>query len=97
MTMTDKQRPVVPPTEVRPKGEQRTVSAEFKRGILAEVDACTKPGAIGAVLRSEGLFSSWCQEARSNREILMGNTSVALPTARLSHPMTDTRQRRQGK
>ena len=58
MTMTDKQRPVVPPTEVRPKGKRRTFSAEFKRGILAEVDACTKPGEIGAGLRREGLFSS---------------------------------------
>ena len=42
MTMTDNQRPVVPPTEVRPKGKRRTFSAEYKRGILAEVDACTK-------------------------------------------------------
>ena len=51
MTMTDKQRPVVPPTEVRPKRKRRTFSAEFKRAILAEVDACTTRGAIGAVLR----------------------------------------------
>ena len=67
MTMTDKQRPVVLPTEVRPKGKRRTFSAEFKRGILAEVDACTQPGAIGAVLRREGLFSSHLVEWRAIR------------------------------
>ena len=67
MTMTDNQRPVVPPTEVRPKGKRRTFSAEFKRAILAEVDACTKPGAIGAVLRREGLFSSHLVEWRAVR------------------------------
>ena len=65
--MTDNQRPVVPPTEVRPKGRRRTFSADFKRGILAEVDACTKPGAIGAVLRREGLFSSHLVEWRAVR------------------------------
>jgi transposase len=67
MTMTDNQRPVVPPTEVRPKGKRRTFSAEFKRGILAEVDACTKPGEIGALLRREGLFSSHLTEWRAVR------------------------------
>ena len=67
MTMTDNPRPVVPPTEVRPRGQRRTFSAEFKRGILAEVDACTKPGAIGALLRREGLFSSHLTEWRAVR------------------------------
>lgn len=67
MTMTDNQRPVVSPTEVRPKGQRRTFSAEFKRGILAEVDACTQPGAIGALLRREGLFSSHLTEWRAVR------------------------------
>lgn len=67
MTMTDNQRPVVPPTEVRPKGKRRTFSAEFKRGILAEADACSKPGEIGALLRREGLFSSHLVEWRAVR------------------------------
>lgn len=67
MTMTDNQRPVVPPTEVRPRGQRRTFSAEFKRGILAEADACTKPGEIGALLRREGLYSSHLVEWRAIR------------------------------
>jgi transposase len=58
MTMTDKERPVVPPTEVRPKAQRRNFSAEFKRRVLAEADACTKPGDVGALLRREGLYSS---------------------------------------
>jgi transposase len=56
--MTDSKRPVSPPTEFRPKGGRRTFSADFKRGILAEIDTCIKPGEIGAVLHREGLVSS---------------------------------------
>lgn len=57
-TMTDEQRPVVPPTGVRPRASRRSFSAEHEARIPAEVDACTKPGEIGALLRREGLYSS---------------------------------------
>lgn len=67
MTMTDKQRPVVPPTEVRPKAKRRSFSAEYKRRILVEADACTEPGAVGALLRREGLYSSHLTEWRAVR------------------------------
>ena len=67
MTMTDKERPVVSPTEVRPKAKRRSYSAEFKRRVLAEADACTEPGAIGALLRREGLYSSHLTEWRAVR------------------------------
>jgi transposase len=67
MTMTDKERPVVPPTEVRPKAKRRAFSAEFKRRVLAEADACTETGAIGALLRREGLYSSHLTEWRATR------------------------------
>jgi transposase len=36
----------------------RQFSAEYKRRILEEADACTEPGQIGALLRREGLYSS---------------------------------------
>jgi transposase len=93
MTMADKQRPVVPPTEVRPKGKRRTFSAEFKRAILAEVDACTKPGAIGAVLRREGLFSSHLVEWRAVRA--RGELDALAPKKRgpEAAPAPDTRAR----
>ena len=40
--------------KVEAKPERRQVSAEYKRRILEEVDACTEPGQIGALLRREG-------------------------------------------
>jgi transposase-like protein len=52
---------VLPPkvdTEVNAKPERRQFSAEYKRRILEEADACTEPGQIGALLRREGLYSS---------------------------------------
>ena len=37
---------------------RRTYTAEYKRRLLKEADACTTPGAVGALLRREGLYSS---------------------------------------
>jgi hypothetical protein len=71
MTMTDDKRPVVQPTEVRPKAKRRSFSAEFKRRVLVEAAACTKPGEVGALLRREGLYSSH----------LTARASAALPPA----------------
>jgi transposase-like protein len=55
-------------TEVTEKAKRRGFTAEYKRRMLAEVDACTKPGEVGALLRREGLYSShlaaWRQAAR---------------------------------
>ena len=45
-------------TEVSAKARRRRFTAEYKRKVLAEADACTKPGEIGALLRREGLYSS---------------------------------------
>jgi transposase len=44
--------------QVAAKPRRRTYTAEYKRRILKEADACTTPGAIGALLRREGLYSS---------------------------------------
>ena len=44
--------------EVKAKPERRKFSAEYKRRILEEADACTEAGQIGALLRREGLYSS---------------------------------------
>ena len=38
--------------------------SEYKRKVLAEAEACTKPGEIGALLRREGLYSSHLVEWR---------------------------------
>jgi len=44
--------------QVAAKPRRRTYTAEYKRRILREADACTTPGAVGALLRREGLYSS---------------------------------------
>ena len=44
--------------QVAAKPRRRTYTAEYKRRILREADACTTPGAIEALLRREGLYSS---------------------------------------
>src|SRR3990172_6195217 len=44
--------------QVVAKPRRRTYTAEYKRRILKEADACTTAGAVGALLRREGLYSS---------------------------------------
>jgi transposase-like protein len=44
--------------QVVAKPRRRTYTAEYKRRVLKEADACRTPGAIGALLRREGLYSS---------------------------------------
>ncbi len=47
-----------PDPEVLEKKPRRRFTARYKLRILAEVDSCTKPGDIGALLRREGLYYS---------------------------------------
>ena len=58
-----------PDPEVLAKGQRRQFTAEYKLKILEEADACTEPGAIAALIRREGLYSShlssWRQARRS--------------------------------
>jgi len=53
--------------EVVAKATRRRFSAEYKLKILREAEACTKPGAIGALLRREGLYSSNVTTWRAQR------------------------------
>jgi len=61
-------RPGGPEVEVVAKATRRRFTAEYKRKILREADACTTPGAIGALLRREGLYSSNLTTWRGQRE-----------------------------
>ena len=59
-----------PNPEVVPEAKRRTFTAEYKLRILAEADAAAnQPGAIGALQRREGLYSShlvtWRRERQS--------------------------------
>jgi transposase len=57
----------VPNPEVVVKAQRRRFTAEYKRRILQEADACTQPGEIGALLRREGLYSSHLNTWRRQR------------------------------
>jgi len=61
-------RPDVPEVEVLAKATRRRFTAEYKLKILREADTCTEPGAIGALLRREGLYSSNVTTWRAQRE-----------------------------
>ncbi len=43
--------------EVAEKATRRLFTVEYKRKVLREADACRTPGAVGALLRREGLYS----------------------------------------
>lgn len=47
-----------PDPEVPEKKPRRNFTAKYKLRILAEADACTQKGQLGALLRREGLYSS---------------------------------------
>jgi len=57
-----------PETEVSAKARRRKFGAEYKRRILHEAAACTEPGALGALLRREGLYSSHLTSWRGQAE-----------------------------
>jgi transposase-like protein len=54
-----------PEVEVSSKPQRRRFTAEYKRKILAEATTCTERGALGALLRREGLYSSHLSEWRA--------------------------------
>jgi transposase len=53
---------------VTSKAKRRRFTAEYKRKVLQEADACTESGQIGALLRREGLYSSHLVTWRHARE-----------------------------
>ncbi len=57
-----------PDPEVRERAERRRFSAEYKRSILTQADDCRGEGAIGTLLRREGLYFSHLTTWRRQRE-----------------------------
>jgi transposase-like protein len=53
---------------VTARAQRRRFTAADKRRIVAEADACTKRGQIGALLRREGVYSSQLSTWRKQRE-----------------------------
>jgi len=69
------------------KATRRRFTAEYKLKILREADACTQPGAIGALLRREGLYFSnlhtWREQLRRVGELgLAPKKRGPVPTAK---------------
>ncbi len=59
---------VIPDPEVAAKPTRRRFTAEYKLQILREADSQREPGAIGALLRREGLYSTHLSAWRRERE-----------------------------
>ena len=57
-----------PEIEVVAKATRRRFTLEYKRKIVREADGCKTPGAVGALLRREGLYSSHLATWRAARE-----------------------------
>src|SRR5262249_7135502 len=54
--------------EVVAKATRRHFTREYKRKILREGEGCKTPGAVGALLRREGLYSSHLTTWRAARD-----------------------------
>ena len=77
-----------PEVEVVAKPQRRRFTAEYKRKVLREADAGKTPGAIGALLRREGLYSSHLTTWRAARDRgeLAGATKKRGPAPRPRDP-----------
>ena len=65
-------------TEVVAVAKRRRFSTAYMQRIVREADACTAPGAIGAVLRREGLYSSHLSKWR----LLVAASDAAIPNTK---------------
>lgn len=54
--------------ELVEQAKRRSFTAEYKAKILAEADACTRPGEVGELLRREGLYTSHLTYWRKQRK-----------------------------
>src|SRR6266508_2047688 len=78
------------------KPTRRRFSAEYKLAVLAEYDRLTDPGAKGALLRREGLYSSHIVEWRRARDVgaLEGLAPKVRPAKRTAEQVELDRARR---
>lgn len=73
--------------EVVPLAQRRRFSAGEKLRILEEADACTKPGDLGALVRREGIYSSYLSRWRRARD--RGQLDALGPGKRGRKPLSD--------
>jgi transposase-like protein len=79
---------VGPAIEVVAKATRRRFTLDYKRKIVREADGCKTPGAVGALLRREGLYSSHLTTWRAARERgeLAGAPKKRGPVRRVADP-----------
>ena len=74
--------------EVKPQSTRRRFTADYKRRILAEVDACER-GQIGLLLRREGLYAShietWRKQDKEGFAKKRGRKATSLHDFRLKY------------
>ena len=81
--------------EVQERPKRRQFTAEYKRSIVAQAEACRDDGAIGALLRREGLYSSHLTTWRRQKE--QGELDALAPKKRgrksTANPLAEENQR----
>ena len=68
MSRTEIDQTKPPDPEVVPVAMRRRFTAQEKLRILEEADQCSEPGELGALLRREGIYSSYLSRWRRARE-----------------------------
>ena len=84
--MNQKPRQPQPEVQVAAKPKRRRFTAQYKRDILAQADACTQTGELSALLRREGLYSSHLTKWRQARA--SGELAALEPKKRGRKPKT---------
>ena len=81
----------IPNSEVVAKPQRRRFTAEYKRSIVEQAEACQDGGAVGALLRREGLYSSHLSTWR--RQCRQGELAALAPKKRgrkaILHPLVE--------
>ena len=87
MSWNGDERNEMPDPEVVPMAERRRFTAGEKLRILEEAEACTEPGEIGALVRREGIYSSYLSRWREARD--RGQLTALGAQQRGPRPATD--------
>jgi transposase-like protein len=79
---------VAPEVEVAAKATRRRFTLDYKRKIVRDADGCKTLGAVGALLRREGLYSSHLTTWRTARDRgeLTGAPKKRGPAPQVSDP-----------
>ena len=93
MSRNNSNKTEVPDPEVAPVAEQRRFSAETKVRIMKEAKACTEAGELGALLRREGIYSSYLHRWRQARD--RGQLNALKTKKRGPKPAADKKTRKE--